>query len=109
MHQTDKVDRSVFNELFELESNTDLYGDLTDAEICAEVPENDEEDEFIEEIDPKIPKVVKFCKCFFQSLRLFCINEQLSHEYLDTFDLLESEIELKSTRRKQMEITDYFK
>ena len=57
--------------------------DLTDAEIGAEVQEIDEEDDFIEEIDPKILKCSETLQML-QNLRLLCFNEQLSHEYHDT-------------------------
>ena len=50
--------------MFELDSKTELYGDLTDAEYCAEVQENDEEDDFIEENDPQISNFVIHCNCF---------------------------------------------
>ena len=111
--ESNNVDCSDFDEFSELEANTELYGDL--AENCAKVHESDQEDEFMEEIDPQIPKCSEIFQML-QNLRLFCINEQLAHEYFDTFDSLESEIELqaevykhKSTKRKQRKITDYFK
>ena len=68
----------------------------------------DEEDEFIEESDHQNPKCGEIMQML-QNLRLFRFNEQLSHEYLHTFDLLESESELNSTQRKQTKLTDYFK
>ena len=37
MQQTDNVDYSDFNEIFKLKANAEMYGDLTRAEICAEV------------------------------------------------------------------------
>ena len=37
MKQTDNFDCSDFKEIVELELNTELYGGLTDVEICSEV------------------------------------------------------------------------